>query len=756
LTAASFGATYAAAGIFGDKGREAVQGRVSDIMGGAYGEYLNKPIGYSTPGTGLATGEEIAKAAKDLNISAENLRPLLSGAYSITGERGTGRVNTSMITALNRMVQTEGMSEAGATSALAGYGEALGYMPGERGMVRAGLSYEAMGVTDRALATRDATRRAGFAGMARQYVSTSEISEPMLRTMMGGYATQQQAQIGVQTGGALIGAGVGGVQATQIGVNLMQGVQAGQYTTNQAQFAGNLVGQMAAALPAGAMSSLNVGVTRDGQMGAGTSNIMMQAIASLSPAQQGGLGAIWAGDIQGTSNAARQGLFNSDLTNQALQFRDQSGRSLFQTNIGAAVDQWRAYDQFTESNFSGLAGGTTIDAAMAGGIGGVGAAGAWGTGATSTSSGKFQAFLDAKGANLQLSGFARSAIDEGYRGMTGAGAWQLKVADAAFGAQMGQGRLQLEGIEARQQMLWGGGSWQNPSAGSLWGLEDTQRGIQWSSTQQDWAAQRQRTQMGQAYSIAGEGIQQERMQASRGFQQYQFGYERSGQLLQREWAQQDNQYEDAMRGMQFGWGMEDVNEQIRFSTGRQRRNLVKQRGRMVTQQNMEEEQVDRTREREQQVWAREDEQFQKRVEYFEKTAELEDKQFELQVKHREETFQFETKEFERHVKEQQELHKINEEMIKINRKNQAEDMERQKESIKLSMGAAAAQHELAVATILANEEIDQMEGSFKNLSEQEKAIAVAKAVTSMAVQMNNTDLGKIRAWIDFLKRAGRP
>jgi hypothetical protein len=771
---------YAGRGVAGALGLEEQYGSAVEWAMGetAGGRWLQKDIGATGgPGGELATRGELTEAMTDLNLGkAEQVVPYLGAAYQATGQRGIGGANAAWMTAQRKMVATEAMSEAGAASAMGGYAESLGYLPGQAGYAGTGISYAGMTIEERSTATRGAARRAGMAGMARQYVSTEQIGEVALRSMMGGYATQQQAQIGIQSAGQLTAVGVDALQAQQAGVTLMQGAQGGQYSLNQAQWAAQTTASVlspfsmdtlrAAGLAepapgtpgtpattahriptfdssqmgqdlrrATGLSGISTGGAWAGRAGelpvaARTQSnleVLEQGFASLAPNQQFAVNAVAAGDIQGMSIAARAG----DLGTWAA-FNNQYGAPMYTTDIGAAMDQARAFDIEKGTSISGLAGVQ-----------------GWGTGATATASGKFQAMLNTTGYGMNISAGAASAMDQGYRGLTGMNAVNLRASDIQFGAQMAQGGIQLKGIEAKQQMLWGGGSWDRPAAGSVWALEDQQRGIQWGSTQQDWEAQRQRTQMGTQFAVAGESLQQQRMTASRGYQQYQFGYERSGQLLQREWTQQDNQYEDTMRGLQTSWGMEDINEQIRFSTGRQRRNLVKQRGRMVTQTNLEEEQVDRTRDREQQIWAREDEQFQKRVEYFEKTSELEDKQFELQISRREQTTAFETKEFERHVQEQIELHKINEEMIKINRKNQAEDMERQKESIKIGMAAAAAQKEANDLNAKASQLYTDMGNSLKVISEQKRAIETIKAMVALVIAVNGTDPNKVKKLMDL-------
>jgi len=121
-----------------------------------------------------------------------------------------------------------------------------------------------------------------------------------------------------------------------------------------------------------------------------------------------------------------------------------------------------------------------------------------------------------------------------------------------------------------------------------------------------------------------------------GYQDWQSGFQRETSLLQRDWSRSDNKYSATQRassrsldlsqrqwavedqqfnrqvsGLQFSWSMEDFDENIRFSSGRERKNLIKQRDRAVTTQNLEEGQTEKQNSRQAKVWAKQDEMWTK-------------------------------------------------------------------------------------------------------------------------------------------------
>jgi len=155
----------------------------------------------------------------------------------------------------------------------------------------------------------------------------------------------------------------------------------------------------------------------------------------------------------------------------------------------------------------------------------------------------------------------------------------------------------------------------------------------------------------------------------------------------REWTREDWDRQDNTRAIQWGWTMEDAYEQIRFSTGRERRYAIRDRDRATISHNIESEQIDVERQRTEEKWGWEDEAFEKQQERHDQTVEWQNEEFDLQKK-----------QFDDRMKLTREAHEEELKFIKERRKLEDEqrDMQRefylaQEELQKASLGIQAAQ-----------------------------------------------------------------
>jgi len=353
--------------------------------------------------------------------------------------------------------------------------------------------------------------------------------------------------------------------------------------------------------------------------------------------------------------------------------------------------------------------------------------------------------------------------------------------------------LQLQSLNLRREFMWGygqGGTWDNPSQGSMWWYEDVMRSRGYQQQQQQFASQAQRMSLGQYYAVQSEGMQQQRMELGQQQQMWNFGFQAQGMALQRSWTREDWQFQDQMSQLQFGWQIEDVNEAIRTSSGRQRRQLVRQRERMTETQSLTEEQTEKQRERQEEVWAREDERFQKQVEYATQIMELDQQEFDLRVEQREVFAKLDREDFERQKKSYEENFQLQEEITAKQREHQAAQMEIQEKQIGLSAAAAAEQAKIAEAMQKISEayedvrktqenidkydieskldELDRMGAGISKLDAdkmlaaaeaQEKAASVdynsieasTDALTDMLKTLGGLDLTKLRQLVNLLR-----
>ena len=102
---------------------------------------------------------------------------------------------------------------------------------------------------------------------------------------------------------------------------------------------------------------------------------------------------------------------------------------------------------------------------------------------------------------------------------------------------------------------------------------------------------------------------------------------------QQSWQRQDWSYQQNMAGLQYGWQQEDVNRNIRFASGRERQQLLRQRNRNQVSYSMEEGQRGRERERgeTQQEWQKAD--LARNKDHFEQLAVLQQEYFDMQRRH---------------------------------------------------------------------------------------------------------------------------
>ena len=119
------------------------------------------------------------------------------------------------------------------------------------------------------------------------------------------------------------------------------------------------------------------------------------------------------------------------------------------------------------------------------------------------------------------------------------------------------------------------------------------------------------------------------MNANQDWQVWSMGFDQQTQMMNRAWTQKTWQYQDQMDSLNFGWQMEDMDEAIRTSSGRQRAQLVKQRDRAVLTHNLNGQQTEDARSQQEEMWEREDERYKKQTEYANTLMALDKQSFDL-------------------------------------------------------------------------------------------------------------------------------
>jgi hypothetical protein len=176
-----------------------------------------------------------------------------------------------------------------------------------------------------------------------------------------------------------------------------------------------------------------------------------------------------------------------------------------------------------------------------------------------------------------------------------------------------------------------------------------------------------------------------------------------------------------MRGLNYEWSMEDLNEDIKFSHGRQRRQLIKQRERTELAHEKEEEHIDKARENQEELWERSDEYYEaQKAHILENQAmereefdinkqnrvklwELEDKRFNLQVSQREEMFDLTVKEFEENKRYRKEIEQLSIQEFQLTQQQREEFYEKEKEHLAQQIADYQVSHGIQVAIAIENE-----------------------------------------------------
>lgn len=320
-----------------------------------------------------------------------------------------------------------------------------------------------------------------------------------------------------------------------------------------------------------------------------------------------------------------------------------------------------------------------------------------------------------------------------------------------YKSSMASAGIAIAGTRLTQAFNWGTGSYTNPSAGSSWAIEDQKIANANASQLADFSASAQRMEMSNTYSVANENISQQRMSTGNNYNNWSQAASYNQSLMQRGYTQEDNQYSDQMRSLSFGWAMEDADRNIRFSSGRDRQQAVRQKDRAVITQNLEDEQIDKTRERQTAAWALEDERYKKTREYTLDLQALDKKSFDLSRTQREQGYQLDKTEQARKVAEYKASYKLDEELRILQRKLQKEQLDLQIQSAGVSAEAAENQRNYELATIGAANNEKDMIGYWEQMNSFDKAYANIQAMTLLMNSADSVNSTKIASLLSIFR-----
>jgi hypothetical protein len=176
-------------------------------------------------------------------------------------------------------------------------------------------------------------------------------------------------------------------------------------------------------------------------------------------------------------------------------------------------------------------------------------------------------------------------------------------------------------------------------------LQMREAGLRRGWATEDFAYQREMSAMQYGWQMADIDTNMARLSQQRQWSGAAMGLQLQETGMRREWAGADFALQRQVSSMQFGWQMEDYDEAIRFSSGRDRQRLVRQKERQTTMYNIESERADTQEDRQQQLW------------------QLEDERFELQRQQREESLNWQQEDLEKQRDRQTTLFELEQERI---------------------------------------------------------------------------------------------
>ena len=119
--------------------------------------------------------------------------------------------------------------------------------------------------------------------------------------------------------------------------------------------------------------------------------------------------------------------------------------------------------------------------------------------------------------------------------------------------------------------------------------------------------------------------------SSDAWQAWNLNWQQQTTQMQRGWQEEDWATTRSTTQLERGWGAEDLDEAIRFSTGRQRKQLLRQQERTTVRGNLQDASMDTAEDRAGQMWEMEDERFAMQKGRIEEEQEIRDDNWDTQL-----------------------------------------------------------------------------------------------------------------------------
>jgi hypothetical protein len=279
--------------------------------------------------------------------------------------------------------------------------------------------------------------------------------------------------------------------------------------------------------------------------------------------------------------------------------------------------------------------------------------------------------------------------------------------------------LQMQGLNLQANQL----AYQKQTMYEGWGIEDATMGEQWSSQLRGFAfqgtmmdTQWRHRQEDVAFTEQERGLSRENSTWTR-----DFDYQTS--LMKRDWSREDYQFNTQMRQLSFGWNMEDMDEQIKRSSGYERSLLIRQRDRATMSENLQSGQAETQFERQEELWAREDERYKKGVEFNENMMQLEDERWQLNLRQAEEIYNLNKGHLAEEMESATTLHGLRIEMENLQRERQQEQLRNSEQSLSIQKQMTTLQNEYANNMTIMSHTQTEMEASLRKITSYSPAFS---------------------------------
>jgi hypothetical protein len=283
--------------------------------------------------------------------------------------------------------------------------------------------------------------------------------------------------------------------------------------------------------------------------------------------------------------------------------------------------------------------------------------------------------------------------------MPAAGAQPLMV--GANGGIYNYGTLQLRQLQhqqmaAQQQYQLGTGEWAYSNGFRMGMYGDLERAqanlatfqkvtglqnqlfeVQHAGQQNDIGYAMASTEMQYRHAMESLGLQQQMWQVNTQFQRREMGIQFQQFQTQREWGREDIAYASEMAGLQYGWQMEDYDRAIRFATGRQKEQLIRQRGRTEEVFTREEGHRATQADRQEESWKWQEEKFSRERKHFEEIKALENQQFAMRKRQLTETYNLQMEHLQEQAGQAEEVYNLQKQIRDVQNDKQEEDMKYQ-------------------------------------------------------------------------------